>query len=295
MCCIHGICILAPGANVSANMIFHPVKPFAIYADFESRLVKEDIAKSKSTTQVQRHIPAAYCYHMVSDIDPADNVTIQYTAETNDENVPSHFIKSLSETVNRLAQRYAESKPMIITDEEQASFDVATTCWICGGEIVDDDENLRKVRDHCHFTGKYRGAAHNKCNLRLRRDKSVPVLFHNGKGYDFHLFMRDLGRIPGKISVIAKNEEQYISITKNIIVSEGNAWRLRFLDSCGFLQASLDAYRHRPFARTSKPRSGNLVSQNYCSGKVCFLTSGMTTSENLTRLSFHPSKHSIDR
>ena len=52
--------------------------------------------------------------------------------------------------------------------------------------------------------------------------------------------MRDLGRIPGKISVIAKNEEQYISITKNIIVGDKNTWRLRFLDSFGFLQASLD-------------------------------------------------------
>ena len=67
---------------------------------------------------------------------------------------------------------------------------------------MDGDEKLRKVRDHCHFTGKYRGAAHNVCNLKLKRDKSIPVLFHNGKGYDIHLFMRDLGRIPGKISVI---------------------------------------------------------------------------------------------
>ena len=215
-------------------------KPHAIYADFESCLVRKDVVKGMNTTQTQIHKPAAYCYHLVSDIDPVDNITAQYTAKTNDENIPLHFIKSLSEMVNRLGEKYAESRPMVITEEEQALFNAATTCWVCGEETVDGDEKLKKVRDHCHFTGKYRGAAHNVCNLKLKRDKSIPVLFHNGKGYDFHLFMRDLGRIPGKISVIANNEEQYISITKNIIVGEKNTWRLRFLDSCGSLQASLD-------------------------------------------------------
>ena len=76
-------------------------------------------------------------------------------------------------------------KPMIITEEEQASFDAATTCWICGGETIDDDGGLGKVRDHCHFTGKYRGAAHNKCNLKMGKDKTIPVVFHNGSRYDF--------------------------------------------------------------------------------------------------------------
>ena len=189
-------------------------KPHVIYADFESCLVKEDVVKGKNTTQTQIHTPAAYCYHLVSDIDPTDNITVQYTANTDDESVPLHFIKSLSELVSRLGEKYAEPKPMIITEEEQTQFDVATTCWVCEVETFNGDEKLRKVRVHCHFTGKYRGVAHNKCNLKLRRDKSIPVLFHNGKGYDFQLFMRDLGGIPGKISVIAKNEEQYISITK---------------------------------------------------------------------------------
>ena len=111
-------------------------KPHVIYADFESCLVKRDVVKDKNTTQTQIHKPAAYCYHLVSDIDPADNITVQYTAKTNDENIPLHFIKSLSEMANRLGEKYAESRPMVITEEEQALFNAATMCWVCGEETV---------------------------------------------------------------------------------------------------------------------------------------------------------------
>eukprot|EP01044_Picomonas_judraskeda_P046439 COSAG03_NODE_25918_length_262_cov_1.276074_1_plen_80_part_00 len=48
-----------------------------------------------------------------------------------------------------------------------------------------------KVRDHDHLTGKYRGAAHNSCNLeegkKRTRHYTIPVFFHNLKGYDSHL------------------------------------------------------------------------------------------------------------
>ena len=109
---------------------------------------------------------------------------------------------------------------MVITEEEQAVFDTATSCWICGGETVDGDKELWKVRDHCHFSGKYRGAAHNKCNLSLKEDKTIPVAFHNGSEYDFHLFVRSLGRTEGYISTIAKNSEQYIAVDKLVYVNE---------------------------------------------------------------------------
>ena len=142
---------------------------------------------------------------------------------------------------------------MEITEEEQVAFDVASSCWICGGETVDGDVDRRKVRDHCHLSGKYRGAAHNKCNLPLKEDKTIPVAFHNGHGYDFHLFVRSLGRVDGHIRTIAKNSEQYISVDKSVhvgektVVDDGgnsettkNTWKIRFIDSYGFLQASLE-------------------------------------------------------
>ena len=77
-----------------------------------------------------------------------------------------------------------------------------------------------KVRDHCHFTGKFRGAAHGQRNLALKKDKTIPVGFHNGTKYDFHLLVRELGRVNGHIRTIARNSEQYISVEKAVRISE---------------------------------------------------------------------------
>ena len=50
----------------------------------------------------------------------------------------------------------------------------------------------RKVKDHCHFTSKYTGAAHNTCNLRYKVPKNIPVIFHNGSTYDYHFIIKEL-------------------------------------------------------------------------------------------------------
>ena len=78
---------------------------------------------------------------------------------------------------------------MISGRKQKEQFDKANKCWICQGKFSNDD---KKVRDHCHFTGKYRGAAHNKCNLLYKKPKFIPVVFHNLSGYDSHLFVKNL-------------------------------------------------------------------------------------------------------
>ena len=98
------------------------------------------------------------------------------------------------------------------------------------------------VRDHCHFTGKFRGAAHNSCDVRLRRSKRIPVIFHNFTGYDNHLFVKSLGKIEGEISVIVRNEEKHISVTKDILIEDSEKWQLRFSDSMSFMCGSLDSH-----------------------------------------------------
>ena len=75
------------------------------------------------------------------------------------------------------------NKNLIITEEEE-EFQLSNTCRICKKLIDNDDE---KVRDHCHVTGKFRGAAHWSCNINLQLTKKVPVIFHNLRGYDNHL------------------------------------------------------------------------------------------------------------
>ena len=86
------------------------------------------------------------------------------------------------------------------------------------GSLNLDQERLLKqpVRDHCHFTGKYRGPAHNECNRQFRKPKFTPIFFHNLSGYDPHLFIKNLGKTQGNIKCIPNNEERYISFSKNI-------------------------------------------------------------------------------
>ena len=84
-----------------------------------------------------------------------------------------------------------------LTEKEQYEFEKAKICWICQKEF---GEREKKGRDHCHFTGKYRGAAHNKCNLQFKKPKFTPVIFHNLSGYDAHLFVKNLGKSEGNIN-----------------------------------------------------------------------------------------------
>ena len=90
------------------------------------------------------------------------------------------------------------------------------------------------VRDHCHITGKYKGAAHNACNLKLLlspKTTTIPVVFHNLQGYDSHLLMQAISKVEGRVTCIPNNTEKYISFSLD---------QLRFIDSAQFLLASLD-------------------------------------------------------
>ena len=74
-------------------------------------------------------------------------------------------------------------------EEEEEQFQSSHTCYICQKLINDDDE---KVRDHCHISRKFRGATHWSCNINLHLTKSVPVTFHNLRGYDSRLIFCEL-------------------------------------------------------------------------------------------------------
>ena len=121
-----------------------------------------------------------------------------------------------------------------MTSENELDFQNSTTCYICEKEYSDEEsETNYPVRDHCHITGKYRGSAHNICNLKLRFDPDkikIPVIFHNLKGYDSHFIIKKLGK-NFNISVIAQNFEKYISFTIDA---------LKFIDSFQFMSSSLD-------------------------------------------------------
>ena len=147
----------------------------------------------------------------------------------------------LEEETRDIYKRFKFKKPVRMTPRDTKNYEEATTCYACEEEFTLKDY---KVNDHCHYTGKYRGAAHNSCNLRMKQSKFIPVLFHNLEGYDAHLFIKNLGVSSGDIKCIPKTEEKYISFTKEVEVDkfinkngkEKKVKReLRFLDSFKFM------------------------------------------------------------
>ena len=135
---------------------------------------------------------------------------------------------------------------MIFTRKDKEEFNKSTHCWICKKPFEKDG----KVRDHCHFTGKFREAAHSSCNLKFKKPKFAPVFFHNLSGYDSHLFVKNLRKSEGDIDYILNNEEKYISFSKEIQVriyldkdknEKPKMHEIRFLDSTKFMASSLDS------------------------------------------------------
>ena len=105
------------------------------------------------------------------------------------------------------------------------------------------DDNNRKVRDHCHHSGKYRGAAHTLCNLQYKIPSYIPIVFHNLAGYDTHFFIKELAKW-GNIRIIAKNTKDYISFSVDVEVDKyidkngeecSEEITLRFIDSIKFM------------------------------------------------------------
>ena len=74
-----------------------------------------------------------------------------------------------------------------MTNEDEEIYNNSRICWICK-----EKSNSDKVRDHCHVTGKFRGAAHNTCNLKSRIPRKLPIIFHNLQVYDGHIIFKEL-------------------------------------------------------------------------------------------------------
>ena len=103
---------------------------------------------------------------------------------------------------------------------------------------------MQKVRDHCHYAGKYRGAAHSICNLRYNIPKEIPVVFHNGSTYDYHLIIKRLAKeFKGNFDGLGENAEKYISFSIPIKKEHDNGkstiYKLKFIDNYRFMQDSL--------------------------------------------------------
>ena len=221
--------------------------PFVVYADFECFTKPMNSCcpnpKDSYNYKYQKHEPSGFCFY-AKGIAGRRIKPIIYTKTYDDEDVAKIFLEKITELTKGIYNDfYCRPKRLVMNPKTQKEFNAPVNCHICGEEMGGD-----KVRDHCHFTGNYRGAAHNKCNIMCKKPRILPVIFHNLQGYDAHLFIKQLAKIDGKLECIPSTEEKYISFSKTIKVGEykhinGDIcpinFEIRFLDSFKFLQTSL--------------------------------------------------------
>ena len=221
--------------------------PFIMYTDFESILepmgpVEPGSPNQPYTNEVNQHTPSGWCVYSKFAYGDVDNTPRLYRAKDCIET----FCNYIKGEVRRLYHMIPELPMGPLTKKQWNKYKKATKCYICYKPFT-----LRnpKVRDHCHYTGFYRGPAYSLCNLRYKIPSYIPVMFHNLSGYDAHLFIRELGGHATDMEVIAKNKD-YISFSIKVPVDsyidkngeeKDKLIRLRFINSFKFMSCSLNS------------------------------------------------------
>ena len=116
----------------------------------------------------------------------------------------------------------------------------------------DNNKKYHKLKDHCHYTGKYRGAAHDICNLRYKIPKEIPIVFHNGSTYDCLFIIKELAEeFEGEFECLGENTEKYITfsvpVKKETTKKDKDcndkitkiSYKIKFIDSYRFMSTSL--------------------------------------------------------
>ena len=137
-----------------------------------------------------------------------------------------------------------------LTNNENKFYVEQKECHICQKEFCYDKNEKKKfkiyqkVRDHCHYTGKFRGAAHSICNLNYKVPQEIPVKIHNGSKYDYHFIIRELAEeFKGQFECLGENTEKYITFSVPIKKEHNNGktitYKIKFIDSCRFMPSKL--------------------------------------------------------
>lgn len=200
------------------------VRPFIIYADTESTL-KQTADKNK----IQKHIINSCCFYFVCTFDSSRNKLYTFVGD----DCLKKMMTELYKLADKCIEEMRENKRMVMTTDDERNFKHARTCCLCNEPFDNNDKKIIKVRDHDHATGKYRGAAHCKCNINYFRNRYLPVVFHNIRGYDGHQIIREAFNLyPDKeLSVIPNSYEKFMSFKFG---------PLKFIDSFQFMASSLE-------------------------------------------------------
>ncbi|MFN9115765.1 MAG: hypothetical protein ACK5XN_37405, partial [Bacteroidota bacterium] len=228
--------------------------PFVIYADGESILRKIKEEQEKNTMIYQNHqVNNLGCKFVSQYPEVLDDEYKEFHGENSMKEFLTYVFEMQNKCLGVLSSKNA--KPMDkLTKSERFSYNAANNCHICGGGFKPKSKSMYKVRDHCHMTGKYRGAAHSSCNLAFNyKFFKLPIIFHNLRGYDSHFIFQYIGQFKDmfkpkeelkteeekqeeqrqlNITCIPNTMEKYLAFTIEKCV---------FLDSAQFLAASLES------------------------------------------------------
>ena len=171
--------------------------PFIIIFDLERLLKTEQSCQNNPeksyTARKAKHEPSDWAMFTKCSFDKEKNRFDYYRGIDCIEKGCEKFKGRATEIIN-----YKEKEMISLTDKENNSYGKQKVCHICKKEFCYDKNEekkfklYQKVRDHCHYTGKFRGAVHSICNLSYKVPKEIPVVIHNGSTYDYHFIIKQL-------------------------------------------------------------------------------------------------------
>ena len=227
--------------------------PFIIIADLECLLEKMNTChnnpEKSSTTKINKYTPSGYLLSTHCSFDRTKNKLDHYRGKNCMKNVCLDLREHATKIIN-----YEKKEMMPLTKKGEKKHNKQEVRYICEKGFSTDVNNKKyhKVRDHCHYTGKYRGAAHDICNLRYKIPKKIPVVFHNGSTYDYRFIIKELAEeFEGEFECLGENTEKCITfsvpIKKEITKKDKNgndkitkiSYKIKFIDSYRFMSASL--------------------------------------------------------
>ena len=239
--------------------------PFTIYADLECLLEKMSTyinnPNESSTTKINKHTPSGYSIFTHCSFNQTKNKLDYYRGKDCMKKFSADLRIHASKIIN-----YEKKKMMSLTTEEKIYHNKQNICYICKKEFDISNKNHHKVRDHCHYTGKYRGAARNICNLRYKVPKEIPIVFHNGSTYDYHFIIKELVKeFEGNFDCLGANTEKNITFSVPIKKKIDNkvleiTYKIKFIDSYRFASSSLSKLVHNLSAGIHNNKCANCES-----------------------------------
>lgn len=232
------------------------IHPFICVADFECILQPISETIGCKTTALQLHVPCSFAFKIITTV-PLKDDHLKAMRIYSGTDCAAKFLEMLrNDCVHIFENYYKQIVPLQMSERQEKVFKYSEHCHICKKEFDFSslDEKDRKVRDHDHITGAFRGASHSKCNLRYQLKKFLPVFLHNLSRYDASLFINEMSRYEDDaIKVIGLTHENYISFSQSFQVNKEEEqyrkeqpeykkikFEIRFVDSFRFLTSSID-------------------------------------------------------